>query len=164
MANAEQFGILSIVTALAVRFLFYEDWEENYRIRKTYMEELERASEMSESDSVSVDTNTSERYCTQLLFSVRSTQSFVITEKALILLLVGAFSLIVKSSRDAALLTFMIMSQVELRPGTRIQRNIPPCGTEYSHSPARCRSAAASIASLGNTTYCAKHSASTLNS
>ena len=40
MANAEQFGILSIVTALAVRFLFYEDWEENYRIRKTYMEEL----------------------------------------------------------------------------------------------------------------------------
>ena len=50
MANAEQFGILSIVTALAVRFLFYEDWEENYRIRKTYMEELERASEMSESD------------------------------------------------------------------------------------------------------------------
>ena len=64
VANAEQFGILSIVTALAVRFLFYEDWEENYRIRKTYMEELERASEMSESDSVSVDTNTSERYCT----------------------------------------------------------------------------------------------------
>ena len=62
MANAEQFGILSIVTALAVRFLFYEDWEENYRIRKTYMEELERASEMSESDSVSVDTYTSERY------------------------------------------------------------------------------------------------------
>ena len=52
MANAEQFGILSIVTALAVRFLFYEDWEENYRIRKSYMEELERASEMSESDSV----------------------------------------------------------------------------------------------------------------
>ena len=82
MANAEQFGILSIGTALAVRFLFYEDWEENYRIRKTYMEELERASEMSESDSVSVDTNTSERYCTQLLFSVRSTQSFVITGKA----------------------------------------------------------------------------------
>jgi hypothetical protein len=33
VANAEQFGILSIVTALAVRFLFYEDWEENYRIR-----------------------------------------------------------------------------------------------------------------------------------
>ena len=64
MANAEQFGILSIVTALAVRFLFYEDWEENYRIRKTYMEKLERASEMSESDSVSVDTNTSKRYCT----------------------------------------------------------------------------------------------------
>jgi len=64
VANAEQFGILSIVTALAVRFLFYEDWEENYRIRKTYMEELERASEMSESDSVSVDTNTSQRYCT----------------------------------------------------------------------------------------------------
>ena len=83
MANAEQFGILSIVTALAVRFLFYEDWEENYRIRKTYMEELERASEMSESDSVSVDTNTSERYCTHLLSSVKSTRRFVIkiTEK-----------------------------------------------------------------------------------
>ena len=70
MANAEQFGILSIVTALAVRFLFYEDWEENYRIRKTYMEELERTSEMSESDSVSVDTNTSERYCTDTPSSV----------------------------------------------------------------------------------------------
>ena len=81
VANAEQFGILSIVTALAVRFLFYEDWEENYRIRKTYMEELERVSEMSESDSVSVDTNTSERYCTHLLFSVRSTRRFVITEE-----------------------------------------------------------------------------------
>ena len=26
MANAELFGILSIVTALAVRFLFYEEW------------------------------------------------------------------------------------------------------------------------------------------
>lgn len=62
VANAEQFGILSIVTALAVRFLFWEDWEENYRIRKTYMEELERKfDEASESDSVSVDTNTSER-------------------------------------------------------------------------------------------------------
>jgi len=62
VANAEQFGILSIVTALAVRFLFYEDWEENYRMRKTYMEELERKfDEASESDSVSVDTNTSER-------------------------------------------------------------------------------------------------------
>ena len=62
VANAEQFGILSIVTALAVRFLFWEDWEENYRMRKTYMEELERKfDEASESDSVSVDTNTSER-------------------------------------------------------------------------------------------------------
>jgi len=62
VANAEQFCILSIVTALAVRFLFYEDWEENYRMRKTYMEELERKfDEASESDSVSVDTNTSER-------------------------------------------------------------------------------------------------------
>ena len=65
VANAEQFGILSIVTALAVRFLFYEDWEENYRIRKTYIKELERESEMSESDSVSVDTNTSERLVLQ---------------------------------------------------------------------------------------------------
>merc|ERR1719188_600334 len=62
VANAEQIGILSIVTALAVRFMFYEDWEENYRMRKTYMEELERKfDEASESDSVSVDTNTSER-------------------------------------------------------------------------------------------------------
>ena len=44
------------------RFMFYEDWEENYRMRKTYMEELERKfDEASESDSVSVDTNTSER-------------------------------------------------------------------------------------------------------
>ena len=66
VANAEQFGILSIVTALAVRFLFWEDWEENYRIRKTYMEELERKfDEASESDSVSVDTNTSERLVQQ---------------------------------------------------------------------------------------------------
>ena len=47
---------------LSARFLFYEDWEENYRMRKTYMEELERKfDEASESDSVSVDTNTSER-------------------------------------------------------------------------------------------------------
>ena len=59
------------MTALAVRFLFYEDWEENYRILKTYMEELERASEMSESDSVSVDTNTSERYCTPAILIIR---------------------------------------------------------------------------------------------
>ena len=28
--------------ALAVKYLFYEDWEENCRIRKTYLEELER--------------------------------------------------------------------------------------------------------------------------
>ena len=61
LANAEQIGILSNVTALAVRFMFYED-RENYRMRKTYMEELERKfDEASESDSVSVDTNTSER-------------------------------------------------------------------------------------------------------
>ena len=77
VANAEQFGILSIVTALAVRFLFYEDWEENYRIRKTYMEELERASEMSESDSVSVDTNTSERYCTPAILRSKATDQNV---------------------------------------------------------------------------------------
>ena len=51
------------------RFLFYEDWEENYRMRKTYMEELERKfDEASESDSVSVDTNTSERYFSSLVF------------------------------------------------------------------------------------------------
>ena len=72
MANAEQFGILSIVTALAVRFLFYKDWEENYRIRKTYMEEFERASEMSESD-----TNTSERYCTRYILRSKATDQNV---------------------------------------------------------------------------------------
>ena len=55
--------------ALAVKYLFYEDWEENCRIRKTYLEELERkcVEEASESDSVSVDTNTSERFTTLLL-------------------------------------------------------------------------------------------------
>merc|ERR1719209_719790 len=63
LANAEQFCILAVVLALAVRYLFYEDWEENIRIRKQQMEELERKfdNENSESDSVSVDTNTSER-------------------------------------------------------------------------------------------------------
>eukprot|EP00092_Neocalanus_flemingeri_P084618 GFUD01106339.1.p1 GENE.GFUD01106339.1~~GFUD01106339.1.p1 ORF type:complete len:980 (+),score=297.62 GFUD01106339.1:77-3016(+) len=62
VANAEQFCILAVVLALAVKYLFYEDWEENFRIRKTYLEELERKfDEASESDSVSVDTNTSER-------------------------------------------------------------------------------------------------------
>jgi len=62
VANAEQFGILLVVFALAIKYLFYEDWEENFRIRKTYLEELERKfDEASESDSVSVDTNTSER-------------------------------------------------------------------------------------------------------
>jgi len=61
--NLEQFCILAVVLALAVKYLFYEDWEENCRIRKTYLEELERkcVEEASESDSVSVDTNTSER-------------------------------------------------------------------------------------------------------
>ena len=55
-----------MVLALAVKYLFYEDWEENCRIRKTYLEELERkcVEEASESDSVSVDTNTSERFTT----------------------------------------------------------------------------------------------------
>ena len=44
------------------RFRCSEDWEESSRMRKTYMEELERKfDEASESDSVSVDTNTSER-------------------------------------------------------------------------------------------------------
>lgn len=46
--------------ALAVKYLFYEDWEENCRIRKTYLEELERKFEEA-SESESVDTNTSER-------------------------------------------------------------------------------------------------------
>ena len=64
VANAEQFGILSIVTALAVRFLFWEDWEENYRMRKTYMEELERKfDEASESDSGELQLDYTQRYC-----------------------------------------------------------------------------------------------------
>merc|ERR1712088_1119161 len=48
----EQFCVLAVVLALAVKYLFYEYWEE-----------LERkcVEEASESDSVSVDTNTSER-------------------------------------------------------------------------------------------------------
>ena len=60
---------LQVVLALAVKYLFYEDWEENCRIRKTYLEELERkcVEEASESDSVSVDTNTSERYLLEAL-------------------------------------------------------------------------------------------------
>jgi hypothetical protein len=33
---------LQVVTALAIRYLFYEDWEENCRLRRTYLEELER--------------------------------------------------------------------------------------------------------------------------
>merc|ERR1719495_25069 len=62
VANAEQFGILLVVLALAVKYLFYEDWEENFRIRKTYLEELERKfDDASESDSVSVENNPSER-------------------------------------------------------------------------------------------------------
>ena len=65
------------MTALAVRFLFYEDLEENYRIRKTYIKELERESEMSESDSVSVDTNTSERYCTPAILRSKATDQNV---------------------------------------------------------------------------------------
>jgi len=61
--NLEQFCVLAVVLALAIKYLFYEDWEENCRLRKTYLEELERkcVEEASESDSVSVDTNTSER-------------------------------------------------------------------------------------------------------
>ena len=54
--------MIGIINVGLSRFMFYEDWEENYRMRKTYMEELERKfDEASESDSVSVDTNTSER-------------------------------------------------------------------------------------------------------
>lgn len=60
IANAEQFCILAVVTALAIRYLFYEDWEENCRLRRTYLEELERKFEEA-SESESVDTNTSER-------------------------------------------------------------------------------------------------------
>jgi len=60
--NCEQFVILAVVLALAVKYLFYEDWEENCNIKKTYLEELERKfEEASESDSVSVGSNTSER-------------------------------------------------------------------------------------------------------
>eukprot|EP00088_Acartia_fossae_P025816 TRINITY_DN2659_c0_g1_i1.p1 TRINITY_DN2659_c0_g1~~TRINITY_DN2659_c0_g1_i1.p1 ORF type:complete len:806 (+),score=231.58 TRINITY_DN2659_c0_g1_i1:171-2420(+) len=60
VANIEQFVILAIVLALAIKYLFYEDWEENTRIRKTYLQELERKFEEA-SESESVDTNTSER-------------------------------------------------------------------------------------------------------
>jgi len=63
LANIEQFCILAVVLALAVKYLFYEDWEENSRIRKNYLEELERKFE-EESESESVDTNTSERSTT----------------------------------------------------------------------------------------------------
>ena len=45
---------------MAVKYLFYEDWEENSRIRRNYLEELERKFEEA-SESESVDTNTSER-------------------------------------------------------------------------------------------------------
>jgi len=60
VANIEQFVILALVLALAIKYLFYEDWEENTRIRKTYLQELERKFEEA-SESESVDTNTSER-------------------------------------------------------------------------------------------------------
>lgn len=62
VANCEQFFILAVVLVLAVKYLFYEDWEANCNIRKTYLEELERKfEEASESDSLSVGSNTSER-------------------------------------------------------------------------------------------------------
>jgi len=60
VANIEQFVILALVLALAIKYLFYEDWEENTRIRKNYLQELERKFEEA-SESESVDTNTSER-------------------------------------------------------------------------------------------------------
>jgi hypothetical protein len=34
--------LVQLVTALAIKYLFYEDWEENCRLRRTYLEELER--------------------------------------------------------------------------------------------------------------------------
>ena len=38
--------------SLAVKYLFYGDWEENTRIRRNYLEELERKfEEASESES-----------------------------------------------------------------------------------------------------------------
>lgn len=62
VANFEQFCILAVVLALAIKFIFYEDWEENCTIKKTYFEELERKfEEETESDSLSVGSNTSER-------------------------------------------------------------------------------------------------------
>jgi len=63
VANIEQFVILALVLALAVKYLFYEDWEENTRIRKNYLKELERKFEEA-SESESVETNTSERSST----------------------------------------------------------------------------------------------------
>jgi len=62
VANFEQFLILAVVLSLAIKFIFYEDWEENCTIKKTYFEELERKfEEETESDSLSVGSNTSER-------------------------------------------------------------------------------------------------------
>jgi len=60
VANIQQFCVLAVVLSLAIKYLFYEDWEENTRIRRNYLEELERKFEEA-SESESVDTNTSER-------------------------------------------------------------------------------------------------------
>jgi len=63
VGNAEQFGFLLLVLALAVKYLFYEDVEDSLpgRQRKPYIEELERKfEEESESESAEVsDTHTS---------------------------------------------------------------------------------------------------------
>ena len=69
-----------MVLALAVKYLFYEDWEENCRLRKTYLEELERKFEEG-SESESVDTNTRHANLYQL-------QSRVVS-RGLIWLLIG---------------------------------------------------------------------------
>ena len=62
MSEGDLKCVSEIIDVVLSRFMFYEDWEESSRMRKTYMEELERKfDEASESDSVSVDTNTSER-------------------------------------------------------------------------------------------------------
>jgi len=55
VANSQQFCVLAVVLALAVKYLFYEDWEENSRIRRNYLKELKRNCEeepASESESV----------------------------------------------------------------------------------------------------------------
>jgi len=64
VGNAEQFGFLLLVLAVAAKYLFYEDLEEPCRQKKNFVEELDRKfEEESESESADVSdpgTHTSE--------------------------------------------------------------------------------------------------------